>query len=348
LSPFISRSARLEDAPDESQQETADAAGQHEGGQFRSVDANAWLERRIDVARRRIDGDEIADPAGEHDAGAEDQERKDVAIEKGRAVVMRRLVVRGPGDGQGEGCQQHRRDGHEHDERLTGPALDPQQTLAVDIRNRPHAAGEAKRDQRRKQFGRRECGRDGHQARQAEGRDEHRNQHEPVQDDVSQDRRDQGPHVRREQPELRREVAAEPSQLMDRRRLGGDAEHVLLDLDGAERSAGEFVRHARNRVGAGPIGGLPMNPRRQPTADVAATGHRRQVFEARQEAVFRETLQDAEAEGRASNTAARKAERRQPIVARVYLLVQCLLGWSNARAGAPIDYVQFLSQHLGE
>ena len=120
-----------------------------------------------------------------------------------------------------------------------------------------------------------------------------RHDHEPIEQDVANHRRDQRPRVGGQEPKLRRHVVAVRAQHLDLLCL------VLRAIDGgSERVANAFSVRL-----------LAVNPGREPASDVPAAGHRREVGEAFEKSVQREALQHPEGKGRAPNAAARDAER---------------------------------------
>ena len=91
-----------------------------------------------------------------------------------------------------------------------------------------------------------------------------RNQHQPVEGDIADDGRDQGPGVRGEAAEFRREIVVVLAQVLDRDRA---------------RRAREAARRERNR---GTTFSMPLSargPGGQPASDVAAAGNGREVIE---------------------------------------------------------------------
>ncbi len=85
-------------------------------------------------------------------------------------------------------------------------------------------------------------------------------------------------------------------------------------------------------------------PSRQPAADVAAAGHRRQIMEMPQQPVGGEGLQDAERKGGAADAAAGEAERGS----RNRQTVNALIKLEHIRRRRAVRDARIAGMHLGE
>src|SRR4030095_1752760 len=115
----------------------------------------------------------------------------------------------------------------------------------------------------------------GAKARQDEHCSENRKEDQPIQQKVTHNRGDQRPGVSGKEAESRREVITERAKVANLFRLG-------------------FQRSLRNcrELGFNPLDMTitPMNPRRKPSADIAAAGNCRQIIELFQKSCTRELL----------------------------------------------------------
>ena len=127
-------------------------------------------------------------------------------------------------------------------------------------------------------------------------RGDERNEHQPVEQQIAPERREQRPRVGGHHADTRCEEVAVFAKVLHRWRLG----RQLL-----ARRMLELLVHL--------VGARVMHPRREPTAGVSAAGDGGQIVELAQQAKVREAANDADREGRAANAAAGQAERRRVV-----------------------------------
>ncbi len=123
---------------------------------------------------------------------------------------------------------------------------------------------------------------------QGDDEEEQGDEDQPVQRKIAQIDRPPGPGIDREEPRLRIEKVAVAAQEADRRRRRID----LRRLPGSFRlcASTELLDHAGEPLR------VTLNPRRQPAADVAASGDRGQEVDLLEKPGPRERLQYAERE----------------------------------------------------
>src|SRR6185369_4966961 len=136
---------------------------------------------------------------------------------------------------------------------------------------------------------------EGEEARHEEHDRDARDERDEVQEDVAKIDRDERPAIRAEEPEARREVIAELPQKVDRTERG---RVVAMRPDRIEAFGRMTVRSA-------------ADPRRVPASGVPAARHGRQVVEPIEQLEGGESLEHADVEGRAPDSAARKGQTHE-------------------------------------
>jgi hypothetical protein len=134
-----------------------------------------------------------------------------------------------------------------------------------------------------------------------QGREQRQN-HQPIEQQVTQDGGRRRPRIAGEQAEVRREIVAELAQVIERLGLGRERIHRLF------RATAERREYILGRTGF-PL--LPMDPCLQPAGDITAAGDAGQIVEAWQHPRPGQGLQHAEIERCAANAAAGETQGRQ-------------------------------------
>ena len=138
----------------------------------------------------------------------------------------------------------------------------------------------------------------GHQRHQQTG-GEHRHQDQPVQQQIADIEGNRRPGIGRQQAKPRRQVVAVSPDAADLGRL--------LRRIGPPR--GQALDHGLVVRRMTPPGG-------QPAADIAPARYRREIVELQEQTMPGQTLEDAEAEGGATDAATREAESRPRLLTR--------------------------------